>query len=540
MRTERTSVLVVGGGLVGLSAAVFLAWRGVPTVLVERHAGSSPHPRAIGYTPRTTELYRAVGLEQVIPPAPGRLGEGVRRVRVESLAGRWFEELHWSPRPRSDQQSRPDQPPVPVMEYSPCGGIALAQDKLEPILRQKATELGADIRFSTELLSFTQDGDGVQVMVRDADGDTYAVSADYLLAADGHRSPVREALGITRGGRGHLRTSRSVLFRAPLAHYLESGFCQFVIEQPGLGGMLTTYTDGRWVLFLGDDTERDEDTLRETVLRAIGRRDIDVEIITTGRWQISASIAERYGDGRVFLAGDAAHALPPNRGGYSANTGIEDAHNLAWKLAAVLAGESAPALLDTYEAERRPVAWLCHDQIFAHNDGQNPSTSDENASIIDDQAMTFGHLYRSGAVLGDGDDLPPALRPDQWAGQPGTRAPHLWLSTDSTQLSTLDLFQRGWVLLADHDRWAEATRAATEDTGIPVRCHRIGTTPLAGHAAQIRNAFGLADGGAALVRPDGYLAWRTPNIVTDPAGTLTHVLGTVSFTTRRLPSTQPA
>ncbi|MBB4935149.1 2-polyprenyl-6-methoxyphenol hydroxylase-like FAD-dependent oxidoreductase [Lipingzhangella halophila] len=161
-----------------------------------------------------------------------------------------------------------------------------------------------------------------------------------------------------------------MLFRAPLEQYLETGFGQFVIDQPGLGGGLTTYGDGRWALFLtGDDTERDEDTLREMVLRAIGRRDIDVEVITTGRWEVTASIAERYSEGRVFLAGDAAHTLPPNRGGYSANTGIEDAHNLAWKLAAVLAGDSAPALLATYEAERRPIAWLCHDQIFAHNDG---------------------------------------------------------------------------------------------------------------------------------------------------------------------------
>ncbi|MBB4935148.1 2-polyprenyl-6-methoxyphenol hydroxylase-like FAD-dependent oxidoreductase [Lipingzhangella halophila] len=199
MRAEQqTSVLVVGGGLVGLSAAVFLAWRGVPTVLVERHAGSSPHPRAIGYTRRTRELYRSVGLEPVLPLPSGRLGGGApRRIRVESLAGEWFEELRWSPQPRSDQ------PPEAGTEYSPCGGIGLAQDRLEPILRQKAIELGADIRFGTELLSFTQGRDSVQATLRNAGGRTYAVAADYLLAADGHRSPVREALG-TPPGRARL------------------------------------------------------------------------------------------------------------------------------------------------------------------------------------------------------------------------------------------------------------------------------------------------------------------------------------------------
>lgn len=523
MRTEQTSVLVVGGGLVGLSAAMFLSWRGVSTMLVERHAGSSPHPRAIGYTPRTSELYRSVGLEPLLPPIHGRLGAGVRRIRVESLAGEWFEEMHWA------QPTRPDEKPVPEIEYSPCGGIALAQDRLEPILRQKATELGADVRFSTELLSFSQDADGVHAEIRGADGETYAVRAAYLVAADGHRSPVREALGIGRGGRGHLHTSRSVLFRAPLQHYLESGFGQFVLDEPGLRGMLTTYGDGRWVLFLtGDDTERDERELRELVLRAIGRRDVDIEIVTTGRWEVSALIAERYGDGRVFLAGDAAHALPPNRGGYSANTGIEDAHNLAWKLAAVLAGESAPALLETYEAERRPIAWLCHDQIFAHNDGQDPNRPGDSAEIIDDQAMAFGYLYRSGAVLGAADDLPPALRPEQWSGRPGTRAPHVWLADGDRRLSILDLYGDGWLLLATDD-WAKAAYGATENTGIPLECLLIESAPLADQADRIREAYGLTDTGATLIRPDGYIAWRAPTLPADPSTALTQALQTVAF-----------
>lgn len=504
MRTESTSVLVVGGGLVGLSAAMFLAWRDVPTIAVERHPGSSLHPRAIGYTPRTMELYRTVGLGDSIPAAP--VGVGVRRVRVTSLAGEWFEEQHWTP---------PAAQHTPTIEYSPCGGAGIAQDRLEPMLRDKAIELGADVRMSTEMVSFEQDDDGVTATLRSADGVEYQVRAAYLVAADGHRSPVRTALGIERHGRGPAGTVRSVLFRAPLDEYLSAGIGQFVIDQPDFAPFLTTYGDGRWLLILHDDVERDEEALRALVIRAIGRSDVDIEIVTTGRWEITAAIADRYRDGRVLLAGDAAHTLPPNRGAYGANTGIEDAHNLAWKLAAVVGAEAAPALLDSYEAERRPVAWLCHDQLFARSDAE----TDTDTAIIDDQAMAFGYLYRSAAVLGVDDSLPAALRPEQWAGQPGTRAPHLWVVRDGSRLSTLDLLQRGWVLLADGDKWPVVP-------GVDVV--RFGVDVSAVEPGSFLDAFGLAEGGAVLVRPDGYVAWRSVDLPLDPACELRQALALIT------------
>jgi 2-polyprenyl-6-methoxyphenol hydroxylase-like FAD-dependent oxidoreductase len=186
---------------------------------------------------------------------------------------------------------------------------------------------------------------------------------------------------------------RSVLFRAPLEEYLQRGISQFSIDQPGLQAFLTTYGDGRWVLMFQDDEERDENTLRTLVTKAIGRSDLEIEIVVTGRWEMSALIADSFACGKVFLAGDAAHTLPPNRGGYGANTGIEDAHNLAWKLAAVLSGKSTPKLLDTYDTERRPIAWLRHQQIFARPDYKAYAAgTTENVSIIDDQAMDFGQL----------------------------------------------------------------------------------------------------------------------------------------------------
>ncbi|QRK09305.1 FAD-dependent monooxygenase [Archangium violaceum] len=521
MKTDSTSVLVVGGGLVGLSAAMFLSWRGVPTVLVERHPGSSPHPRAIGYTPRTMELFRAVGLGSRIPQVPADFR--LRRGRVESLAGKWFEETPWTPETRQ----------APRLEYSPCAGAALSQDRLEPILREKALSLGADIRLETELIGFDQNADGVVASLRARDGREYAMRAAYLIAADGHDSPIREALGIGRTGRGHIRTLRSVLFRAPLEEYLRAGVSQFNIDQPGFKAFLTTYGDGRWVLMFSDDEERDEGTLRVMVSKAIGRTDLEVELITTGRWELSARIADSFASGRIFLAGDAAHTLPPTRGGYGANTGIEDAHNLAWKLSAVLSGASAPRLLDTYDAERRPIAWLRHEQLFARDDyAADAAEGSRKVPIIDDAAMEFGQLYRSTAVLDAGNELPSALRPEQWAGQPGTRAPHAWVFKDDERVSTLDLFQRGWVLLALDERWCPAVAQVGKQLGIDVQCLRIGVEVRPSDENAFRTAFGLGTGGASLIRPDGYVAWRAIELSADPLRLLGDALRRVSCATR--------
>ena len=517
MQSISKPVLVVGGGLVGLSAAVFLAWRRVPIVLVERRPGSSPHPRAIGYTPRTLELYRAVGLGPHIPQAPPSFR--LRRARIESLAGKWFEEAPWTP--ESQQTSN--------IDYSPCTGAAIAQDRLEPILRRRAIELGADIRLNTELTSFKQSADSIVASLRNHDGNKYELPAAYLIGADGHRSPIRNTLGIGRSGRGHIRTVRSVLFRAPLEEYLQTGITQFTIDQPGFGAFLTTYGDGRWVLIFSDEEERDEAMLRRLVTKVIGRSDLEIAVITTGRWEISALIADSFVAGRVFLAGDAAHTLPPNRGGYGANTGIEDAHNLAWKLSSVLCGKSTQNLLDTYDMERRPIAWLRHQQIFARDDYKAHAVgASENVTIIDDKAMEFGQLYRSTAVLGADNFLQPALRPEQWAGQPGTRAPHLWLTVDSKQLSTLDLFQHDWVLLCEDERWIVAAAHAGKVLGITLKCLRMCLDAHPSNPETFRTAFGLGATGASLIRPDGYIAWRSTDLPADSVHMLTEVFHRVS------------
>lgn len=518
---DTTPVLIVGGSLVGLSAAVFLSWQDVPVVVIDKHEASSPHPRAIGFTTRTVEHFRQVGVE--VPPSLQGT-KPPRRARVESLTGNWMEEYPWTP--GGEGAYGADQSPVHAM--------AITQDRLEPLLRDRARDLGAELRLGTELLGLTEEGDGVTATVRRREDDhEYCLRARYVVAADGAESAVRTALGIERHGVGPLSVQRSILFRAPLEEYLRHGVVQFEIEQPDLRAFLVTYSDGRWVLMLPDDAERDTQQQIEVVQRAIGRVDVPIELITTGRWSLAAMIADRFSRGRIFLAGDAAHQLPPNRGGFGANTGIDDAHNLAWKLAAVLAGDSDPRLLCTYDAERRPIADLRHDQLFARVDYKAYLTGPtSDTPVLDDSAIELGQLYRSAAVLGADASLPPAARPDQWSGQPGTRAPHLWATVEDDKRSTLDLIAQDWILLSRDDRWRAATSHATERLGIAVGFTQIGADVEFDQPREFEYAYGIEPTGATLIRPDGYIAWRARTAPWDPAQALVSALAEVAAPTR--------
>lgn len=488
-----TPVLIVGGSLVGLSASLFLSWRGVANVVVEKHAGSSPHPRAQGFTQTTLEHFRAVGISGCIPQVPE--GTQLRRVVVESLAGRWAEEQAWTPGESVHAMSG----------LSPCTGAAIAQDKLEPLLRRAAAERGAELRASTELVSFEPDADGVVARLRDGNGaGELDITADYLIAADGADSPVREALGIGRSGVGRLRVLRSVLFRCPEADaYLDRGVRQFQVRREGFRAFLTTYGDSRWVLMFEGDEERTPDDLRTAIRAALGA-DMAFDILATGRWEMAGRIADAYRSGRVFLAGDAAHQLPPTRGGFGANTGIDDAWNLAWKLEHVIKGLAGPALLDTYDDERRPIGWLRHQQTFSRPDyAAWVGTGFVPEPLFGDAALEFGQLVRSSAVIGAGPSLPAAATPDQWKGQPGTRAPHCWIEAGGTTRSTLDLFGHGFVLMSERADWMPVARA------FGLEAVHVASDVIFPRDQAFGDVFGVSPDGATLIRPDGVIAWRT-------------------------------
>lgn len=262
---------------------------------------------------------------------------------------------------------------------------------------------------------------------------------------------------------------------------------------------------------------RPAEAYADDIRRALGI-DLPFDIITSGSWEMAGRIADTYGEDGVFLAGDAAHQLPPTRGAFGANTGIDDAWNLAWKLDLVLKGVSDPALLDTYSQERQPIGWLRHQQTFVRPDyARYVGNTLEGEPIYGDKAMELGQLHRSGIILGADNPLPPAAHPDDWAGQPGTRAPHLWLDGEKNR-STIDLVVHRFTLMSENPLWLRAAKAASATTGLALDLVPIGTEVNAANDISFASAFGTGTDGATLVRPDGLVCWRTASAPDGDAG----------------------
>ncbi|MFJ9754460.1 FAD-dependent oxidoreductase [Streptomyces sp. NPDC101149] len=552
MREEadhRVPVLIVGGSLVGLSASLFLGRHGVRHTLVERHPGTSAHPRGRGNNARTMELFRVAGIEPDVRTAASVLADNHGILRARSLVGdvgAWL--------------FRHIDPDGGLARLSPAAWCLCSQNDLEPVLLNGARELGGDLRYSHELESFAQDPEGVSAVVLDGTtGRRYTVRADYLVAADGPRSPVRRRLGITQTGPGDLFANVSVTFRSRLLADAVGDrrfLCCYLIGPDADGALLPVDNKENWVFHVPWHPERGErpeeftdERCARHIRRATGVPGLDVEITGKAPWHAAERVAERFAAGRVFLAGDSAHEMSPT-GAFGSNTGIQDAHNLAWKLAAVLGGWAGPGLLETYDTERRPVALATGARASARSvehghPGFAPARSvgagERPSGLLN---LVLGHRYPDGAVVGTDPARTVVPATARLTGEPGSRAPHMWLRRSGTRLSTLDLYERSMVLLSDARGgagWHEAARRVADSGPVRLVAHRIGTHPEGAdlicdeddeERADWARVHGTTPGGAVLVRPDGFVAWRAERTTADPEATLRAVLTTVLRTDR--------
>lgn len=523
-------VLVVGGSLVGLSASVFLGRLGIQHRVVERHAATSAHPRGRGNNMRTMELFRTAGLEPQIRKAAAVLSKNHGILQVDTLHSgnrRWLSARITGRPPEAD-----------VCSTVRC---ACSQNDLEPVLLEGARELGGEVRFSTELLSFTQDAHGVRSVVQDREsGETYTVSSDYLLAADGPRSPVRTRLGIEHSGSGDLFHNVSVTFRSKTLREVagEQHFVVCYVTDPaGEGVLLPVDNEEHWVFHVPWFPERGQtleqftdERITEHIRAAVGVRELDVEITGKAPWHAADRVANSYREGRVFLLGDSVHEMPPT-GAFGSNTGIQDAHNLSWKIAAVLRGWAGPRLLDSYELERRPVAQVTSARatLQAARE-QHPGYSARTAASdsVDLMTVALGYRYVSGAVAGAHADEPTIPDVLCLRAEPGTRAPHMWVGHNGVSKSTIDLYERSFVLLCGRPGRRAAGRAVAARLNLPLDSYLIGTGAECdldtGDGPDWAATHGTTPEGAVLVRPDGFVAWRTDGEPADMEEELTGVL----------------
>lgn len=519
LNTENQApVLIAGGGLVGLCAAAFLAQQGIRSIAIERLRASSPLPRAAFFHMRTLELFRSLGIEAEVREQSARdfIPEGAI-VALESLAGRKLADIM----PSLNEG---------VADLSPCRRLYLNQPSLEPILRRCALSAGATVIEGAEVTGVDQDADGVTVTASD-NGSRRELRGQYLIAADGSHSRVRQLLGIPDEGRGAFSNSLTIYFTADVSPWIaDHAWSVIYVNNSRLSGFFRLNRSAQ-AGFLGVNTVGDpkldpvaaanaaadtsEPRLIELVRAAVGVPDLDVRIDGFTRWRATASVAQAFQDRRTFIVGDAAHLMPPN-GGFGGNTGIHDAHNLAWKLALVLKGHASEQLLSTYATERKPVAQLTVEQAFSRYVARTApwlSVSPPPQALINDLNIELGYLYHS--AQGAHAD------PRTTCGMPGSRAPHLWLTRAGERISTLDLIKDYTLLAAAHgEKWTEAaTAAASGFGGLPLDSFCIGKD-VGDPQGLFAENYEVGAHGAALVRPDGFIAWRSQQGSADCAGEL--------------------
>ncbi|MBV9228983.1 MAG: FAD-dependent monooxygenase [Chloroflexi bacterium] len=552
MTQERTPVLIVGAGGAGLSLSLLLHQQGIASMLVERRPDVSWVPRARNLNFRTLEVLRGLGLHEEVYAAGSRvthsyLKETLASPEKKALYGLIIDSLF----PPPQQELTPEI----YLMYCP-------QNRLEPLLLAANKQRGCDVRYGTRFVSFTQDDAGVTASLEEiATGRAYEVRADYLVGSDGaHTRPDRFNLSVTDIRHPHIRELLGIgsqgygaipeyfiwaFFRAPVQPFF-GGHEEdaFMIKNPDVegffiggkgdfGAFLINYHPDRGETFEQYTPERCQSLLE----KAIGQPGMPVEILDITHWQPAEDVAEQFQKGRVFLVGDAAHTMPAYKG-LGLNTAVQSAQNLAWKLAAVMGGQAGPELLSTYQTERHPVG-----RFVAHQSLTGPGAAILAEGVKsalrpeEDLPMFYpvvGYRYRSQAVMTEdassSEQEIALLDREELTGEPGSRVPHLWLEQGGQRISTLDLLDGRFVLLAGPagTPWQKAATEVAGSLGIKLAAYRVGAD---GDLLDLENVWqtrmGVSAEGAMLVRPDGFVAWRTDTLPTNPETSLEQVLVTV-------------
>src|SRR5215472_15035412 len=474
-------VLISGGGPVGLTASLLLSQHGVKSLMVERHPGTALTPKARGINARTMEMFRQCGIEAAVRAAGLAEGGTGLIVWTETLAGREIE------------RRVPGRATATNMAMTPVKNCLCAQDDLEPVIRRFAEAAGpGELRFNTEMMSFVQTAGGVTGTLTDrTSGEETKFRTRYLIAAEGAQSKVRRALGARMEGTEKVYDSVNILFQANLTQWVKDrpAALYFVELDELRATFLTINGTDRWGFLIHSPSKygwTPEDFTPELCIdlirKGIGVSDIPVTVLGVSPWEASAIVADRYRVSNIFLAGDAAHEMPPT-GGFGLNTGVQDVHNLVWKIAAVLRGKADEALLDSYHDERQPLADITTRNALAN--AMSMGRTERQSGVLPrreflaEQGLIFGATYQSMAVVPDG--TPPAAIDDpvtqyEQSARPGGRAPHVWLKRGNERISTVDLIGPHFLLLAGArgEAWRRAAHSAAP-AWPPLVAYTIGT-----------------------------------------------------------------
>lgn len=573
-----TDVLVVGSGPAGLTTAVGLASHGVDHIVITKYQWTANTPRAHITNQGAMEIFRDYGVEKDVleKAVPHELMGDT--VFCTSLTGEEIGRIRtWGVHPQREAD---------YTMASPTSNCDIPQDLLEPILLTRAAKLGSKVRFNTEFISFVQDADGVTTTVQDrVSGEQYTIRSKYLVGADGGRSKVAEQAGLPMEGQMDIAGSMNIVFKADLSQYVaHRPSVLYWVLQPGstiggigLGLVRMVRTWDEWLIVWGYDINQPAPVVTDEmaislVRNLVGAPELEVEITSTSVWGNNKMYATEMNNGRVYCMGDATHRHPPSNG-LGSNTSVQDAFNLAWKLAFVLQGKAGAALLDSYTQERAPIAKqivlranksieefggilqalgildtndpkVMQTRIDARRDN-TPEGAKRRAELktalelkdyeFNAHGVELGQRYASNAVLKDGTPEPALTRdpelyyhPTTW---PGARLPHAWLGRDGFKISTKDLAGHGKFALftgISGEKWAAVAREVAAELGIEISAHVIGPgreyTDIYEDWTRLRE---VGEDGCVLVRPDQYVAWRSTSLTANPKSDLLAALKSV-------------